>query len=139
MSAPTSDEQTPSRDWGWVAALAVAAVGLAVGAALLGREVVSGSAAGRDLGAMTPAALDTVAFGGRRLTASLGGYVTGFDAPDALWIADEGDAFRVVFPEPPDLDVEDRVLIVGRLRGRGGERWLAAEDWTPVVGTPRYE
>ena len=126
-----------ARDYGTAAALLVAAIGLAVGAALLAQENVSATYAARDLGAMTPAGLDTVAFEGRRLTASLGGYVTAFDAPHALWIADDGDAFRVLFPEDPGLEVEDRVLVVGRLRGRGGQRWLEAEAWTPVVGTAR--
>ena len=128
---------TPPRDLRLAAALALAAVGLAIGASLTARESFDEALAPRDLGAMTPAALDTVAFGGRRLTASLSGYVTDVRAPDELWIADAGDAFRVVFPEAPGLGVEDRVLVVGRLRGRGGRRWLEASAWTPVVGTAR--
>ena len=139
--AGTPSAGTPSastgRDRGLAVALLLAAVGLAVWAALLARQSVDVALAPRDLGAMTPAGLDTVAFGGRRLTASLGGYVAGFASPTAVWIADDGDAFRVVFPEPPDLGVEDRVLVVGRLRGRGGTRWLEAEEWTPVDGVAR--
>ena len=126
-----------ARDLRLAAAFAVATVGLLVGAALLGRQSFDDALAPLDLGAATPAELDTVAFGGRRVTASLGGYVADLRAPDELWLADGGDAFRVVFPEPHGLDVEDRVLVVGRLRGRGGRRWLEAEAWTPVVGTAR--
>lgn len=129
MSAP--------RDVRLAAALAVAALGLLIGAGLFARQSLDDALAPVDLGAMTPAALDTVSFGGRRVTASLGGYVTDVHAPDQLWVADAGDAFRVVFPEPPGLGVEDRVLVVGRLRGRGGKRWLEAESWTPVVGSAR--
>ena len=126
-----------TRDIRWATALALAALGLLVAAALLGRESLDAAMAPVDLGSTTPAYLDTVAFRGRRLSASLGGYVADVQAPTELWIADDGDAFRVVFPEPPALDVEDRVLVVGRLRGRRGRRWLEARSWTPVVGSAR--
>ena len=109
--------------------------GLAAAALLVGQELRSGDsplAPPVELGATTPRQLDTLAFRGRRIEASLGGRV--FEvAPDGrVWLGSDAQAFPVSFPDSVEVDVEDRLLVTGRLRGQGGRRWLEAQAWTHV-------
>ncbi|PAP76905.1 hypothetical protein [Rubrivirga marina] len=105
--------------------------GLALGAALLIRE--SGPFRERvALPDVTATTLDTVSVRGRRVEVSLEGTVTQIGPGDDVWLETGGDAVALVFPEAGDLEVEDRLLAVGRLRSRGGRRWVDVESWARV-------
>lgn len=88
---------------------------------------------------VTAAHLDTATVRGQRVEASLSGVVVEVAPSGDVWVSAGGDAFALRFPEAPDLTVEDHVLAVGRLRARGGRRWLAVESWVrldPSVRPP---
>lgn len=82
-------------------------------------------------------AIDTVAFRGRRVVASLNGVVDGVADDGTVWLLIEGGTVPLVFPEPPRLRPEDRVLAVGRLRGEAGQRRVDVESWVRVVTAAR--
>ncbi len=109
--------------------------GLAVALGLLARQ--SGPLAYPDarpvLSDATPAVLDTVDVHGRIVEASMDGIVTEIDTRGDVWLATGGDAFALRLPEGHGLAVEDHLLVTGRLRARGGRRWLAVTAWTHVV------
>lgn len=120
-----------------LAALAVGLGGLAIGIALFGQEQQRGetpTAPPVELGATSPARLDTIAFRGRRIEASLGGWVSEVGTDGAVWLGSDALAFPVRLPDSAAVEVEDRLLVTGRLRGRGGRRWIEAKAWTPVRG-----
>ena len=126
--------QLEGRTW---AAWSVALSGLALAGALLildQRAGTSPTAPPLELGAASPALLDTLAFRGRRIEASLDGWVAEV-APDGLvWLGSDALAFPVALPDTADVAEEDRLLVTGRLRGRGGRRWLDATAWSEVRG-----
>ena len=109
--------------------------GLAVALGLLARQ--SGPLAYPDarivLADATPTQLDTVDVGGRVVEASVGGVVTEIDRRGAVWLEADGDAFALLFPDGHGLEVEDYVLATGRLRARGGRRWLRVASWSRIV------
>ena len=120
-----------------VVGLAIGVSGLMVGAVVIGQELAAGdtpTAPPVALGAAHPALLDTLAFRGRRIDASLSGWVSEVDADGVVWLGSDALAFPVRLPDSADVRVEDRLLVTGRLRGRGGRRWLHAKTWTPVLG-----
>ncbi|MEM1115717.1 MAG: hypothetical protein AAF845_03340 [Bacteroidota bacterium] len=82
----------------------------------------------------TATALDSVRLGGRRVTATLNGVVVQHGPAGDVWLDTGEDAVRLAFPEAVGLEVEDRVLAVGRLRGRGGRRWVEVDAWSVVTG-----
>jgi len=115
--------------------LAIGLSGLAVGAILIGQDLKAGetpTAPPLELGASHPALLDTLAFRGRRIEASLSGWVSEVDVDGTVWLGSDALAFPVVFPDSVDAAVEERWLVSGRLRGRGGHRWIQANGWTRV-------
>jgi hypothetical protein len=81
----------------------------------------------------SPVVLDSVRLQGRLVTASLSGIVQAVDPEGTVWLVDAGHTFPVVFPSTHKVIVPDRVLLVGRLRGQRGQRWLDVTDWTVVV------
>ena len=108
--------------------------GLAVAVGLLGRQVGPFAAPGARavLADATAAQIDTVDVRGRVVEASVDGVVAQVDADDAVWLAVGDDAVPLRFAEVAGLAVEDRVLATGRIRARGGRRWLAVESWVRV-------
>lgn len=113
-------------------------MGLLVAAVLLGRDhpAFASRPPVVDLGAATVAMLDSVSFAGRTVRASLDGTVEmSDDATGTVWLAQRGQAFPVVLGDTAGVVVMDRLLVHGRLRGRGDDRWLDAEAWTRVEGT----
>ncbi|WP_412063312.1 hypothetical protein [Rubrivirga sp. IMCC45206] len=122
-----------------LAAGAIGLAGLALAIVLLARE--SGPLAAPDarvmVGDATATLLDTVSIRGRRVEASLDGHVTEIDADETVWLSVAGDAFPLRFDDGHGLEVEDRVLVVGRLRARGGRRWLDVSAWSVVVADVR--
>ena len=120
-----------------VLAFGLGLAGLVVAAFLLGKEQQRGEAPTTpplELGAVTPAQLDTLSFRGRRIEASLSGWVSEVDVDGQVWLGSDAQAFPVVLPDTVTVRVEDRLLVTGRLRGRGGRRWIQANAWTPVHG-----
>ena len=117
-----------------VLALLLGLGGLVAAVALLARDVGPMAPAEQRVRLLDPTAgtLDTVSVRGRRVEASVGGRVAEIDA-ETVWLTLGGDAFPVRFPEPHGLAVEDRVLAEGRLRARGGRRWLAVRSWSRVT------
>ena len=119
------------------AAIALSVVGLVTAVFLLSREVGPFRLPGAEpllLVDASATALDTVSLRGRRVTATLNGTVVE-NAPDgSVWLETGEDAFRLTFPEAVDVAVEDRILAVGRLRGRGGRRWVEVTAWSVVDG-----
>ena len=113
--------------------------GLALALALVARQ--SGPLAAPDarveLADATAAQVDTVDVRGRVVTASVGGTVVGVEPGGDVWLATGADAARLRFPEPHGLAVEDRVLATGRVRARGGRRWLAVDSWARVEASVR--
>ena len=111
--------------------------GLAVAALLILQDQRAGetpTAAPFELGEALPAHLDTLAFRGRRIEASLSGWVSEVEANGTVWLGSDALAFPVLLPESVAVGVEDRLLVTGRLRGRGGRRWIEAKSWTDVRG-----
>ena len=81
--------------------------------------------------------LDTLRLRGRAVTASVDGTVVEVGPGDRV-VLDLGDgAFALRVPDGDSLAVRDRVLAVGRVRGRGGRRWLEVEAWTRVTSSVR--
>lgn len=118
------------------AAAVLSFAGLAVGGVLLALQsgpYQAPEAAPLLLVDATATALDTVHLGGRTVTATLNGTVVEMDTDGAVWLDTGEDAVRLALPEAADLQVEDRLLVVGRLRGRGGRRWVDAEAWSRVA------
>ena len=126
-----------SRRAALAAALGVAGLGAALW--LLSREVGPFAEPGATvtLADATASTLDTVRVRGRRVEASLAGTVVGIDRSGEVWLSTGDDAVALRFEAPPGLDVEDRLLAVGRLRARGGRRWVDVEAWTVVEARVR--
>ena len=80
------------------------------------------------------ALLDTVRLRGRRVSASLSGTVQAVGAEGTVWLGEGDGAIPLSFDHDPAVAVEDRLLVTGRLRSRGGDRWLEVEGWSRVVG-----
>ena len=119
-----------------VAAAVLGLGGLALGATLLIRE--TGPFAERvALADATATTLDTVSVRGRRVEVSLDGVVTQIGPGDEVWLDAGGDAVALRLPEATDLEVEDRLLAVGRLRSRGGRRWVEVASWATVEASVR--
>ncbi|MEO0558219.1 MAG: hypothetical protein AAF170_08555 [Bacteroidota bacterium] len=119
------------------AALAIGLGGLLVGAFVLAKDFRAGetpTAPPLELGESDPALLDTVAFRGRRIEASLSGWVSEVAPDGSVWLGSDALAFPVRLPDSVEVSVEDRWLVTGRLRGRGGHRWIQANTWTHVEG-----
>jgi hypothetical protein len=85
-----------------------------------------------DLGEASVETLDTVTVDGRVVVASFGGSVAHVDADGTLWVGTDDRAFAVRGAAAESLGVEDRVLVVGRVREGDGVRWLDAEALTAV-------
>lgn len=115
-------------------AAAIGGLGVALAVALMVRQ--SGGVGGRqarvEMDAATAAQLDTVAVRGRVVRVSMDGLVTQIDAEGEVWLGAGGDAFPLRFPSDPEVSVEDHLLVTGRLRARGGQRWLAVSDWVRI-------
>ena len=129
-----------SRRAGWAIAgvLAALAAGAVVAWAVADRGPVAALAAEpvtvHDVGA---GRLDTLRLRGRAVTASVDGTVVQVGPGDHVWV-DLGDgAFALRVPDGDALAVRDRVLAVGRVRGRGGRRWLDVEAWSRVASLTR--
>lgn len=126
-----------SRAW---AIGAVALTAVAVGLVLLVRQWESLALPGAEplmIDDASPGHLDTLAFRRRPVIASLSGVVQQIGPEETVWLQSHGDAFPVAFSEAPDLEVEDRALVVGRLKGWGGQRWLDVESWSRVETSMR--
>ena len=122
------------------AAVGLGLLGVVVAAVLAGRQhgpFARPEAAPLLLVDATATALDTVRLGDRRVTATLNGRVAAVDPTGTVWLDTGEDAFPLRFPEAVSLGVEDRALVVGRLRGRGGERWVEVDGWSTVTGQPQ--
>lgn len=122
------------------AAVGIALAGVAVAAVLAARQhgpYARPESAPLLLVDATAAALDTVRLGDRRVTATLNGRVVAVGPAGSVWLDTGADAFPLRFPEAVPLEVEDRALVVGRLRGRGGERWVEVVGWSAVTSRPR--
>lgn len=116
----------------WIAAgLAVAAV---LTAALWWAEPFSDRV---DLGPASVAMLDTVRVDGRVVVASLDGTVQGTSDDGTVFVGTSDRAFAVRGAAADSLAVEDRVLVVGRVRGGAGGRFLDTEALVHVVGADR--
>lgn len=85
----------------------------------------------------SPAVLDTLTLSRRPVVASLGGTVVRVGEDGRVWVQAHGDAFPVELPEPAEVEVLDRVLVVGRLRSADGRRWIDAHSWALVAGAAR--
>ena len=114
------------------AAFGAAAVAVAVLGALLWTrtEPLSDRV---DLGEASVAMLDTVRLDGRRVTASLSGEVQMVDDDGTVWVGTDDHAFAVRAEPEDSLSVEDRVLVVGRVREDREGRSLDPESVTRVV------
>jgi hypothetical protein len=113
---------------------------LAGGATALALAVTHGPirpAARTDLGLVEPAALDSVAFADRSLTASLRGTVARVETDGTAWVERRGRAFPVVSSDTTAFVEQSSVLVVGRLRSTARGRWLEARAWTHVRGVPQ--
>ena len=76
---------------------------------------------------------------GQTVEASLGGRVVQIGPHDRVWLDTGRDAFPLRFDDEPELAVEDRLLVTGRVRSRRGARWLEVHDWVrvePAVTAP---
>ncbi len=80
----------------------------------------------------TAAMLDTLSVRGRVVQASVSGWVVQDGREGEVWVSSGGDAFPMRFPPGAEFEVEDRVLATGRLRARGGRRWLEVTSWAHV-------
>ncbi len=80
----------------------------------------------------TATTLDTMSIRGRTIEASLNGIVVQISG-STTWVTTGDDAFALRL-EDADLEVEDRVLATGRLRARGGRRWLEVRSWAVLEG-----
>ena len=125
--------------WAWVGLGVLALVALGALAVYLGRGTgfveIPGRAPVLLVGA-SPAQLDTVDIDGRRVSVTFSGTVRQIDADGTALVAWDNEAFRVRLAEA-DLDVDDRVLGIGRLRSWRGRRWLAVDDWSQVTASMR--
>ena len=112
--------------------------GLGAALALLARDVGPFATPERrvHLEDAAPATLDTVGFRGRRIEASVTGRVVEVSADGTVWLAAHGDAFPLRL-EADSIAVEDRLMATGRLRGRGGRRWLEVRSWVRVESAVR--
>ena len=110
--------------------------GLVLALGLLGRQ--SGPFAAADarvhLEDATAATLDTVSVRGRTVEASVSGVVVQVDADGTAWLSTGGDAFPLRLADGGAVEVEDRLLATGRLRARGGRRWLDVRSYVTVRG-----
>jgi hypothetical protein len=120
--------------WGVAAVALVVLVGAALGVWLAGESgaLAVPGAEPLALDDATPAALDTVAYRGRPVTASLDGVVDRVGAGGTVWVRTDGGTFPLTFSTDPGLEAEDRLLAVGRLRGRVGDRRIEVEAWSRV-------
>ena len=79
--------------------------------------------------------LDTLRLRGRAVTASVDGTVVEVGPGDRV-LVDLGDGvFPLEVAGADSLGVRDRLLAVGRVRGRGGRRWLDVEAWSRVTSS----
>ena len=113
--------------------------GLVVGLVLLSRDAGPLARAGArvELPDATPGVLDTLTVRGRRVEASVNGIVVQVGPGDDVWIASDGDAFPFRFDDDAEVEVEDHLLAVGRLRARGGRRWVDVSAWSRVEAEVR--
>ncbi len=120
-------------------ATALGVGGLALAAALLSHDLgpFAQPASRVAVPDATAAVLDTLTVRGRRVRASLEGTVVQVGPGDEVWLDAGGDALPLRFDADPGLEVEDRVLAVGRLRERRGRRWVAVESWARVETSVR--
>lgn len=124
----------------WIALGVVGLLGLAVLAVWIGRDTGLMTLPGREglrLSDPSPTRLDTLTIDGRRVTASVDGVVRQLDDDGTVWLEWAGDAFPLRYDGADTLRVEDRALVVGRLRSWRGQRWLEVGSWTPVVRSAR--
>ncbi len=123
--------------WRWGVAWAVASAGLATAVVLLARTTPPFGPPGVDLGPTTIAVLDTVSIAGRTVRAQLSGVVESVEADGVVWLGARGRSFEVELDAGADtvgISPERRLLVVGRLAGADGRRWLRADAWTLVEG-----
>ena len=112
----------------------VAALGGALAAVRLARQPGGIARERVEVRDATAAVLDTVAVRGRVVQASVSGWVVQQGREGEVWVSSGGDAFPMRFPPGAEFEVEDRVLATGRLRARGGRRWLEVTSWAHVEG-----
>ena len=67
----------------------------------------------------------------------MSGIVVQVGPGDDVWIASDGDAFAFRFDDDAEVEVEDHLLAVGRLRARGGRRWVDVSAWSRVEAEVR--
>ena len=118
-------------------ALGLGGLGLAIALVALDVGPLARPGARVMLADATPATLDTVTVRGRRVEASLDGIVVQIGPGDDVWLASGTDAVALRFPSDPALEIEDRVLAVGRVRARGGARWIDVASWSRVAADVR--
>ncbi len=119
------------------ALLGLGGLGLAVALVALDTSPFSVTAPRVELAGATSATLDTVTVRGRRVEASLSGVVVQVGPGDDVWLAVGGDAVALRFEDAPRVEVEDHLLAVGRLRARGGRRWVEVAAWSRVEADVR--
>lgn len=130
----------PRRAWVLAAIVVLGLLALAAAAVFVGRDTGLVELPGTTPLLFidpSPARLDTVTIDGRRVTATLGGIVRQIDPDGTVWMEWDGDAFGLRLPETDSVQVEDRALVVGRLRSWRGRRWLDVEAWTPITRSIR--
>ena len=113
-------------------AIVVAVLGVAVVVALAVRQPGGIRGERVEVPDAAAAVLDTLRVQGRIVEASVNGWVVQQDPDGVVWVSSGGQAFPMRFPEGVVLEVEDHVLVTGRLRARGGRRWLAVTSWAHV-------
>ncbi len=125
-----------ARRGAWALAVVALLLVLAAGAVYVGRDTGLVALPGREslhLSDPAPTTLDTVAIDGRRVTTAFDGVVRQIDTDGTVWLEWGADAFALRGALPDSVAVEDRALVVGRLRSWRGRRWVAVEAWAPVT------
>ena len=114
-------------------AAVLAGLGVALAVVLMLRQSeIGGGDVQVEVEDASAAQLDTVVVRGRVVQVSMNGLATQIDADGQVWLGSGGDAFPFRFDTDPGLSVEDHVLVTGRLRARGGQRWVAVSDWVRI-------
>lgn len=81
--------------------------------------------------------LDTLRLRGRAVTATVDGTVVEIEDGGRL-LLDVGDGtFPLRLSDADSLQVDDRLLVVGRVRRWGPQRWLDVSAWSRVVVSGR--
>lgn len=120
-----------------IAAAVLGVGGLVLALWFLSREVGPFAAEPVALADASAVTLDTVAVRGRRIEASINGIVVEVRTDGDVRLAVPGGTVELRMPETAEVAVEDRLLAAGRLRSRGGRRYVEVDAWSVVEATVR--